>query len=180
MALNLITTSPELLTVALKSKKRKPDNDYNEQVQVLTGMGFSRSIALGTLMETNGNLDKAIENCISGKGIEAQIDEEPLVTNPEPSTPVSINLDPQQQLMTQSLIPENIVQVGNLPEISNVPMEIDPIQQEKELEMQAAEDDLIRDVDYDADSYLDVSLEEEEATLTEYNSLLTAINQTNK
>jgi len=167
MALNLLTTSPELLTVK-ENKKRKTSTDYTEQVQALVAMGFTPSIALGTIRETNGDLDKAIENCLSGKGVEA-IEEKPAENTP---------LDPQQQeILNQPLIPENFLPVGNNspPSEKADEMQIDPLKKEKEEEMQQAEDELIKDFDNNEDAYLDVSLEEEESTLLEFNSLLSAM-----
>ncbi len=169
-SLNLLTTSPELLTV--KSNRKRPLSDYSEQVATLTGMGFSPSIALGTIQLTNGDLDKAIECCLTGKGVEAAPESPTATPNTDNSTTVTTNpvpSDVMQQLMTQSLLPNNVEQ------LNPTPMQVDPKQQEQEAQMQAAEDELLQDFDGEEDSHLDVSLEEEEATLTEYNSLLSAV-----
>jgi hypothetical protein len=168
-ALNLLVNSPHLLET--KDKKRKSPSDLASEVQSLVAMGFSESLALGTLQECNGNLEQAIEYCLSGKGVEAKPQD-------ISSTPSS---DLQQTLMNQNLIPENFVPVPNKDamDLDKVP---DPEAEQKRLKAeeeerkrQEAEQDLLRDFDTDEDSYLDLNLDEEEAVLKEYKALLQSL-----
>jgi len=136
-SLNLLVNSPFLLT-------KKPKN-LDNKVQQLSSMGFSPSLALGTLQSVNGNLQKAIELCLSGKGVESSVVEN--------SKTIQESIENDKQLITNEKSEE-----------------LSTIKEQKQTKV--AEEDLVLDLNQEDDDYLDVDLADEEAILKEYQILI--------
>jgi len=174
MGLQLLTQESHLLQV--KDKKRK-DPDFTNEIQQIEMMGFSATLALGTLLQT-GTLESAIELLLSGKGIEA-FPEQVISTNNN----INANDNKIQVAFDQSIpmdAPTELLDIQKQDE--RLKQEQERLRQEEEerlkkeeegLLKKEAEDELLQSVQNDdEDAHLDVSLEEEENILNEFKMMI--------
>jgi len=157
MALNLLTQSPELLSMK-DSKKRK--KDYTEEIKQIETMGFSASAALGTLMKTNGNVERAMEVILAGQGVEYfpendTVNESASTENMQVDTNKNSGTTENEQKLQEQIM-----------------LEEEKARQEQEEKMKKTEDELIEDMPNEEESHLDITLDEEETVLTEYKTLM--------
>ena len=118
-------------------------------------MGFSSTLALGTLQLTNGNVERALEMLLAGNGVEAI---------------------PMEEQQTQPQSEKTDIETAK----SNEPMEVEKESEEELLKREEEarlkredEEELVQDMpDNDEEAHLDVVLVEEEATLQEYKVLV--------
>jgi len=111
-------------------------------------MGFTKEFALGTLRLTNGDVERALEMLLEGKGVEEQTSQ---TTNENP--PINQPID-------------------NPPEVDPMKLEQEEELKKKEEQERLDEEELVQDMPNDEESHLDVIMIEEEEALQEYKTLL--------
>lgn len=157
LALDLLTQHPELLI---------PQNDSpyvpsKEDIDLLINMGYTESLAKGTLKKTK-NIENAIELLINGNGVE---DETTFI-----SDDMLIQSDNENEI-NEDVINEDVKGDENNENIENNEMNIEEndgqkdVDTEKELFGQLGGED-------DDVSHLDIDLTEEKSVIDEYKLLI--------
>jgi len=182
--LTLLAESREMLQMSInarsrKSHSRKPVVDQ-QQVNELVGMGFSESLAKGTLETTQGDLQAALDLILAGNGVEQSLDS--MGTSPN-TPPVPSQEQPKRDEATEnsSVGTEMNTNDGTSSLTSSTQSNLgdsvgESALEEEEQQDQKAVDELLEDVPEDEQQYIDYSLVEENEILQKYKALLLSCN----